>query len=102
MEYGVIVFALLALGHFVYEGIVAPTWLLHERFKLFALRDELRRLKIARRDGLAAKHFDYLQGAINGLIHNAERIDATMLVALQRRAKRDPQFLAKVEARAKT
>jgi hypothetical protein len=41
----IIILAALALYHFVYEAIVAPSIRLHLRNKLFVLRDEIRGLK---------------------------------------------------------
>lgn len=102
MEYAVFFLGLLAIVHFIYEGIVAPSYRLEQRYKLFGLRDELRMLKIRQRDGLPGKHFHYLQDAINGLIRNIERIDVTMLIALTIKRRTDKEFRERMEARAKT
>jgi len=52
MEIAIIVLAGLAVYHFVYEGILAPSFRLKLRFELFELRDELRKLKISHAEDL--------------------------------------------------
>jgi hypothetical protein len=46
----------LALAHFIYESILAPSWRLSLRFRLFSLRDEVRALEADCRDGLDDEH----------------------------------------------
>jgi hypothetical protein len=58
----------LAALHFVYESILAPSFRLSLRFKLFVLRDEVRQLKIDCASSLNDRHFDFLQDSINNLI----------------------------------
>lgn len=42
MEYAIIIFFVIAMGHFIYESTILPNIRLRTRFKLFAIRDELR------------------------------------------------------------
>jgi hypothetical protein len=69
------VMMLLTLAHFIYESIVAPSLRLKIRYDLFALRDELRFLKIKRGSSLDDKHYVYLQDSINTMISHLARYD---------------------------
>jgi hypothetical protein len=101
MEYIILIFVLLAMLHFWYEAIIAPSERLRVRFRLFELRDEARRLKISYGNKLEDRHFHYLQEAINGLIRNVEHIDLGLLVSVKKKTLTDKQFKARVEANAK-
>jgi hypothetical protein len=98
-----ILFALVlgATCHFVYESILAPSFRLKLRFDLFALRDELRRLKIERDSGLNDEHFEYLQGSLNTLISVLYRFDFATLNAVERETRRDPEVKARIERRVR-
>ncbi|MGH8330614.1 MAG: hypothetical protein ACRER3_22985, partial [Pseudomonas fluorescens] len=65
MTYAVLSFMFLAFVHFVFESILAPSFRLKLRFEIFALRDELRLLKIECESSLHDKHFEYLQSSLN-------------------------------------
>ncbi len=74
-----LILAGLALLNLVYEGIVAPTLRFNLRLKLFALRDELRELKIERGDEIHDDLFRDLQGSLNATINRLARIDLLLL-----------------------
>jgi hypothetical protein len=57
--------AVAAAYHFIYEGILAPSFRLSLRFKLFALRDRVRELKMIHGDQLDSAAFGYLQDSVN-------------------------------------
>ena len=61
----ILVLLALAVFHFVYESILAPSLRLSLRFRLFALRDEARQLKIECVDSLNDAHCVFLQASIN-------------------------------------
>lgn len=42
MSTAILIFAFIAVVHFVYESIVAPSWRMKLRNELFVLRDEVR------------------------------------------------------------
>jgi hypothetical protein len=46
MTTAIIIFLALTVFHFVYESILAPSFRLSLRFRLFVLGDEVRKLKI--------------------------------------------------------
>jgi hypothetical protein len=101
MEIALFVFAALVLWHFVYEGIVAPTFRMEKRYQLFELRDELRMAHIRGGDRFPKKHFEYMQDSLNGLIHHADRIDITAMIACQVQMGADKSFHERVLARVK-
>ena len=97
------IFILIALAalHFVYESILAPSFRLSLRFKLFVLRDEVRKLKIDCAGSLSDKHFDFLQNSINNLISNLNRFDMATFVGVEFESKKDPSFLKAAEERSR-
>ena len=101
MEYAIVIFTILALLHFWYEGILSPSLRLEIRYRLFELRDEARMLKIRRGNDFQDKHFHYLQDSLNGLIRNLGRIDLAMLTSFIIKLKEDQEFRARMEARSK-
>jgi hypothetical protein len=100
MIIAILVFIALAALHFVYESILAPSFRLSLRFKLFVLRDEVRQLKIDCARSLSDKHFDFLQDSINNLISNLNRFDIATFVGVEFESKRDPSFLKSAEERS--
>jgi hypothetical protein len=90
-------FGLLVLWHFVIEGIIAPSTRATIRLRLFALRDELRRLRL---NGAATEdEFEEAQRIINNTIRLAPSIDAFMLVQWEMKLKADKEFAERVERR---
>jgi hypothetical protein len=57
MTIAIIVLMALAVFHFVYESIWAPSFRLSLRFRLFVMRDEVRQLKIECAETLGDEHF---------------------------------------------
>ncbi|HEY6019994.1 MAG TPA: hypothetical protein VIY48_08865 [Candidatus Paceibacterota bacterium] len=101
MSYLLLSIMLLAVFHFVYESIVAPSWRLSIRFRLFALRDELRTLKMNHGEQLDNKHFNYLQDSINSIIHALPRIEVTTVAHIKLAIESDPELKARLVARQK-
>jgi len=101
MGYALTALVILALFHLVYESILAPSFRTHLRLELFALRDELRKLKINRRSSFDDRHFSYLQDAVNSLIAFGHGFDGAMLAAVENEFRRDRQFRDKVESRSR-
>jgi hypothetical protein len=93
--------AALATFHWIYESILAPSFRLDLRFQLFALRDELRVLKMDFEGDLKDKHFDYLQDSINALISMLSRLDWATLHAITKELGQNSDLRLKIEARTK-
>ncbi len=75
----ILVFAFLVTWHFVYESIVVPSYRLQLRFELFALRDELRFLKIVHGEEFDDEAFNVLHTAMNSLISRLHAINIRTL-----------------------
>jgi len=95
---GLIIAAFL---HFIYESILAPSLRLKLRFELFALRDELRLLKIDCDRHLDDRCFEHFQASLNTLIRVLHRIDIATLAAVERELRANPELREQIEARSR-
>lgn len=100
MDFLIIFIIFFASLHFVYEGIVAPSFRMKLNFELFRLRDNLRSLKISHRDELDDKHYYYLQDSINALIRLLPKLDITTLSHVRRLVEQDPKLKARAMERS--
>jgi len=76
--------SLLAVWHFMYEAIIAPTLRLGLRNRLFALRDELRKAKI---EGISLKDEDafyFVHEGVNNFINRLPSLTVILAVKLNR------------------
>lgn len=90
----------LALAHFVYESILAPSLRLSLKYKLFALRDEVRMLDATCPGLLDDKHYTCLQDSINTMIAMLHRYDFVTIAATELRYRRDAAFRKRLDMRA--
>lgn len=102
MSYLLIVLAVWATIHWVYEGIVAPTLRTRARFRLFALRDRLRQERSGKSTALTEHAYREMQESLNAQIRFADRFDFAMFLRANRAFKEDPELRRRAEARAKT
>jgi hypothetical protein len=102
MSYLIFGLALLALFHFVYESILAPSLRMKLHFELCALRDELRRLNWTRGRELTRENYDYLDEALLCLDSMLHRFDVGTLSAVSQELTRDPDLKREVEQRGRT
>jgi hypothetical protein len=89
----------LALLHFVYEGILAPSFRLHLRFRLFALRDELRRIKVVKGETLDGNVFAYVQEKINVGLKVLSRTDIELVWRTHMLINENPALANRIERR---
>lgn len=89
----------LALAHFIYESIFAPSWRLSLRYRLFALRDEVRILSGTGRGLLDDQPYAYLQNSINTMIAMLHRYDVATIATTELRYRRDPSFRRRLDVR---
>lgn len=107
MTYFIFGMVCVALGHFVYESILAPSLRFELRFELFKLRDEVRLLKINNLSSQLSEpefvdeHYAYLQDSINALICILYRYDLAAIWAITGQIHRDEALRQRVEARAR-
>jgi hypothetical protein len=97
----IFILCFLAIFHFVYEGILAPSFRLKLRFELFELRDEVRQIKIEHKDKLNDVHFDYLQDSVNTLISILYKFDFATLALAESVSRSDPEFKKRAEERSR-
>lgn len=108
MYYCIIILTAVAVLHFVYESIVAPSLRLGLRYELFRLRDEVRLLKIeelhADSEGpqFVERHFHELQDSINSLICILYGFDLVTVCAISEEIDRDAGLKQRVEARSRS
>jgi hypothetical protein len=69
----------LALVNLLYERVLSPSFRFSLRLRLFALRDELRELKITHGGKIDNELFRTLQGSINATINRLASIDLRLL-----------------------
>jgi hypothetical protein len=91
--------AVLALLHFIYEGILAPSLRASYRLKLFALRDRLRNLKMEHEERLSDEVFFDLQSSINFSVGRLRQIDLRLVRSANRAFERDAKLRKRVERR---
>jgi hypothetical protein len=101
MEYIIFGIIALAIWHWWYETILAPSLRLEFRFRLFKLRDEARELKMHLGSNFDDRHFHYLQDSINNAITLLPRMDVAMLVTVAKRMEHDAELRARIAARSK-
>jgi hypothetical protein len=101
MTTAIIALLALAVFHFIYESILAPSLRLSLRFRLFVLRDEVRQLKLACVESLHGQHLAFLQDSIDGLTLMLNHVDIASLVGVGLESRRDPTFLEQARERAR-
>lgn len=90
------IFVALAIFHFVWEGIIAPSTRLEIRYELFKLRDRLRRLKIECNDQIPDELFGILQRSINTEIRMLHNADIASLYEANKKFGDDKELLAEM------
>lgn len=89
----------LATFHFIYEGIVAPSLRLCLRFRIFRLRDELRRLQTGPHPSIADDDFERHQQSLNNIINFLPYITLTNMHRAIKALKNDKRLLEKSKKR---
>jgi hypothetical protein len=89
----------LALFHFVYESILAPSFRVHLKFRLFSLRDRLRELKCECEPEVSDEVYRYLEGSLNGTIALLQRIDLSAIVRTHELLRRQPRLAQELNER---
>lgn len=99
MKYLIYVTITLAALHYIYEGILAPSFRLRLRFKMFALRDRLRKLKIERGDELRDEVFNVLQASINNTTTLLHRTTVDVIRRAESDYQHDPALRRRIDRR---
>lgn len=101
MSYLFLALLLLALFHFAYESIVAPTFRLQIRHQLFELSEDLKLLKQRHQRKEGEKIFHYLQDAVNNLSNTINRFEVVEVAQAITRVEKDKELRQRLEARVK-
>lgn len=99
MNYAILVLVILALFHFIYESILAPSFRMKLRFDLEALRRRLFRLQTVNADSRNEGHFQYLDDSSSALLEMLHRFDAGTLVAVTQEMRRNTALRRQVDLR---
>lgn len=84
MDILIVVLALVALGHFLYEGAVAPTLRTKLKHEMFQLRDELRSVHLERDGGCPKEAFNIAHNGINQYVHRLHWVTISFVAEFNR------------------
>ena len=101
MTYAILALLLLSLIHYVYSGIVLPSIRFQLRNRLFALRDDLRNLKISQGSRCNDVAFRLLHDGINNNLPRLQLLTLRFKVDFDERYKNDSAFRARIDGRRK-
>lgn len=90
-----------AVWHLIYETIILPSLRLELRFKLFGLRDRLRRFKAEHSKQCPDTAFELLDDSVSWHTQNIHRLTFGMAFAANQKMKADPKFREHVEKQLK-
>lgn len=99
MKYLILLILFFATFHFVYEGIIAPSLRIALRNRLFAIRDELRCLKIGGLSVADEKAFWLVHEGINSFINRLPYLTIYGRRAAMEAYRNDADLRARVEQR---
>ena len=88
----------LAMAHFVYEGILAPSIRLRLRYRIFEQRDRLRELKIVR-DDVSPEIFHAIHDSINTAVELIHAINFSVVCQLDSVLKKNPGLREQIDRR---
>lgn len=95
----IIAVTVLAVVHFVYEAILLPSFRQDIRYRLFALRDQLRSLMADERDGLEPEAFRYMQESLNIKLAFLHRVDIRLIYYANRMFEKNDALASRVKKR---
>ncbi len=101
MSYLFLALLLLALIHFAYESIVAPTFRLQLKQQLFELSEELKLLKQRHQRKDSEKVFHYLQDSVNNLSNTINRFEVVEVARALAKVGKDQELRERLESRVK-
>jgi len=99
MTWLILIFLFLAVFHLVYEAILLPTIRQSLRYRLFALRDQLRRMTFNPQDPLDEEVFESLQESLNSSVKLVPVLNLSTIDTLCRVLRTDEQLRREVNRR---
>ncbi|MEB2401359.1 MAG: hypothetical protein OZ927_17630 [Alcaligenaceae bacterium] len=91
MEYFVILLMILSVYHYVIQTAIIPSLRSTLRYKAFALRDEIRELKIEHGKSMPDSIFHDLQDSINFIISEIWRINIINIIVADKSLREDKE-----------
>jgi hypothetical protein len=94
----ILVGALYAVFHFVWEGILAPSQRMMKRFDLFKMRDDLRSLKLEHPE-MTDEAYRLVEDAIHTGVKMLYFVDVFFLLKIEAHMRNDPELKERVTKR---
>ena len=85
--------------HFVLEAIIAPSIRYELRFRIFALRDRTRELKLKHGDNISDEVFDFMQDSLNNSLNMLSKVSLHLVYSALEAFTSDEELRARVEQR---
>jgi hypothetical protein len=101
MSYAIFFLVILAMLHFIYESILAPSFRMKLHFDLCALRDELRRIQWVYGPAQSEENLRYLNESLRALASVLHRFDVGTLAAVRQEMTRNPALRKEIEQRGR-
>jgi hypothetical protein len=97
----ILVIIIVSVIHFIYDGIVMPSLRLGVRYRLFALRDEIRCLKCEHAESFSDDVFKNIDEGISFNIANLHNINFYVVAETNRLVRNSDQLRSLVAKRIK-
>lgn len=94
----IVVLAIVAGMHFIYEGIIAPSLRDELKDRMFELRDELRAIRMERRNDCPKEAFEIAHNGINQYVNRLHWVTISFITEFSLE-HRDPKLRAEVQRR---
>ena len=96
----IIVFLICAtIWHYIYDGILLPSFRLNLRYKLFQKRDKLRSLKLKYDNEIDPQIFKHIDYSICSAIKNLSAFNLFIVAQAVRGMSLDPKLKLKIDER---
>lgn len=99
INYLILLLLLSAIFHFIIENIAIPEYRVLLRYRLYALRDQLRELEMTNPEGVSQEAFAVLNESINSWVHDISQISLTDYVEIKRALEVDEELQQAVKER---
>lgn len=97
MATSIIIIAFLAMFHFIYESILAPTFRLKIRHELFILRDKLHIIKLCDISKNDRESIIIIESAINNMLNRMPQMTLTNVVLMRQYYRKDNSLKEQVD-----
>lgn len=97
----IIAIGVLALAHFLYESVIAPSWRFRIRLEMFALRDRIRDLKIESPESFDDEAFEFIESSISTAVSLCSSVSFMMIARANREFAQNAAAARQAEERAR-